>query len=29
MKKAQWQKVKDAIDKLNPKGYDTTMLRVE
>ncbi len=27
--KEQWEKVKNAIDKLNPKGYDTTALTVE
>ena len=29
LKKEQWEKVKNAIDKLNPKGYDTTALTVE
>ena len=29
LKKEEWQKLKTDVDKLHPKGYDTTMLRVE
>lgn len=29
LKKDEWQKLKTDVDKLNPKGYDTAMLRIE